>query len=146
MSEETIETFSANYKVKHPEATDADIKKAWDERPKNLTEKIVAVMNDYGETLIKQMEARLMTRVDEVVKATQDELVGAIRKGVGLDEDPVIHLSEVTAVVRKILLDAQTPGKKTGEVAEKREADTGGVPKIDVAKEFEEMKKARGVV
>lgn len=142
--------FAVSYKKDNPKATDKDIKAAWDaEQVKdlNLTEKITKMMDEYGTMLIKQMEVRLATRIDEIVAATQDELVGAIRKGVGLEEDPVVHLSEVTSVVRKMLLE-KDEGKKTGD----GEGDGPGGPeteeprKFDLEKRFDELSKGRGVI
>jgi len=143
--------FALSYKKDNPKATDEDIKAAWGAKQTegmNLTDKITKVMDDYGSMLIKQMEARLQTRIDEIVKATQDELVGAIRKGVGLDEDPIVHLSEVTSVVRKLLLE-KDEGKITtddgGEGPPGKPAE-GEVRKFDLDGRFNELTKGRGVV
>ena len=152
--EETLEEFTAAYKVKNPDATDEEIKAAYDAKQlegMNLTDKITKMMDDYGVMLIKQMEARLATRIDEVVAATQDELVAAIRKGVGLDEDPVIHLSEVSAVVRKMLLEKDggegkrtpnDPGAGPGGVP----PDDGNRPKFDLEKRYSDLQKNRGAI
>jgi len=146
--EKTLEEFTTAHRETNPDATDEDIKALWDaEQVKdlNLTEKITKVMDDYGSMLIKQMEVRLATRIDEIVKATQDELVGAIRKGVGLDEDPVVHLSEVTSVVRKLLLE-KDEGKKTtdgDEAGPEGKPVEGELPKFDLEKRFEDVTKGR---
>lgn len=152
-NEQTLEEFTTAYKTENPDATDEDIKTAWDEKQLeglNLTDKITKMMDEYGEMLVKQMEARLATRIDEVVAATQDELVGAIRKGVGLEEDPVIHLSEVTSVVRKILLEKDGDGKQTGDDHGKGPAGVAppdsGMPAFDLEARHKEMlmKQGRG--
>jgi len=123
VKEETLEEFTLTYKKENADATDEQIKAAWEASQLvglNLSEKISKMMDDYGGMLIEQMEQRLQKRVDEVVEETQDELVAAIRKGVGLDDDPVIHLSEVSSVVRKILLEKEGgEGKKSTEETEK---------------------------
>ncbi len=141
------EEFAVAYRKINPTATDKDVMLAWSVEQAgglNLTDKISKVMDDYGVMLIGQMEVRLQKRIDEVVASTQDELVGAIRKGVGLDDDPVIHLSEVTSVVRKILLD-QDAGKKTLEKT--GDGSPGDLPAdkplFDLGKRFDEMKKGR---
>jgi len=143
----TLEIFTEEYKKTNPDATDEAIKAAWEvEQVKNLnlTEKITKTMDDYGEMLIKQMEVRLQKRIEEVVASTQDELVGAIRKGVGLEDDPVIHLSEVTSVVRKILLDGDG-GKKTLE--KEGGGPPGDLPEtkplFDLEKRFKELNAGR---
>lgn len=145
--EKTLEEFTTAFKVDNPKATDEEIKAAYDEsllEGMNLTEKVVAVMDDYGKMLMAQMKATLQKQMDEVVKSTQDELVAAIRKGVGLDEDPVVHLSEVTAVVRKMLLDADS-GKQTaddpGTGPGGEPAPDGDTRKFDLEKRFTELSK-----
>jgi len=152
LSEEkkTLEEFTIAYKEENPDATDEDIKAAWDAAQvegMNLTDKVITVMDDYGKMLMAQMKASLVKQMDEVVKATQDELVAAIRKGVGLEEDPVIHLSEVNALVRKMLLE-KDDGKKTtddgGEGPPGKPAE-GELRKFDMDKRFDELMKG-GVV
>ena len=152
MSEkETLEEFTIAYKEENPDATDEDITAAWEAKQvegMNLTDKVITVMDDYGKMLMAQMKASLVKQMDEVVKATQDELVAAIRKGVGLEEDPVIHLSEVNALVRKMLLE-KDDGKKTtddgGEGPPGKPAE-GEVRKFDLDGRFNELTKGRGVV
>ncbi len=144
-----VEEFTVEYRKTNPKATDKDVMLAWSvEQAKdlNLTDKISKVMDDYGSMLITQMEVRLQKRIDEVIAATQDELVGAIRKGVGLDEDPVIHLSEVTSVVRKILLD-QDSGKKTLDKGGDGPPGAGPInPRtFDIEKQYAEMNKGRTI-
>lgn len=146
----TLEEFTATYKETNPDATDEDIKAAYDAsllEGMNLTEKVVQVMDDYGKMLMTQMKATLEKQMAEVVKSTQDELVTAIRKGVGLDDDPVIHLSEVNSLVRKMLLEKEGgDGKKTGEGKDKGpggNADDPAAPVIDVGKMWDEANKGR---
>ena len=131
VNEKTLEEFTATYKETNPEASDEDIKAAYDAsllEGMNLTDKVSKVMDDYGKMLIKQMEARLQAKIDDVIKSTQDELVASIRKGVGLDDDPVVHLSEGSAVVRKMILEKDGgDGKKTAEL-EKGGPDGHGQP------------------
>jgi len=151
--EETFEEFTATYKETNPDATDEDIKALWDAKQTeglNLTEKVTKMMDEYGNMLIKQLEVRLTARVDELVKSTQDELVASIRKGVGLDKDPVVHLSEVTEVVRKMLLEKDGgDGKQTtddkGKGPDGKPADDGGQPKFDLEKRFSELSNGRVV-
>ena len=140
--------FALSYKKENPKATDKDIKVAWDESQiegLNLTDKVVKVMDEYGKMLMAQMKASLVKQMDEVVKATQDELVAAIRKGVGLEEDPVIHLSEVNALVRKMLLE-KDEGKKTedGEGGGPDGDESDDPRKFDIAKSFNELTNNRG--
>ncbi len=134
VNEKTLEEFTTTYKETHSEATDEEIKTAYDESllaDMNLTDKVSKVMDDYGTMLIQQMEVRLQKRVDEVIKSTQDELVASIRKGVGLDDDPVIHLSEVSEVVRKMILKQSGDGKKTIEIEKGGPEGQGGKPPVE---------------
>ncbi len=134
VNEKTLEEFTTTYKETHPKATDEEIKSAYDEsllEGMNLTDKVSKVMDDYGKMLITQMEARLQKKIDDVIKSTQDELVASIRKGVGLDDDPVIHLSEVSEVVRKMILKQSGDGKKTNEIEKGGPGGQGEKPPVE---------------
>ncbi len=143
-----LSQFAVAHRKTNPKATDNDIKLAWgieQSKDLNLTEKITRVMDDYGTMLINQTEAKLQKKIDEVVAATQDELVSAIRKGVGLTDDPVIHLSEVQEVVRKMFLD-QDLGKKTTDVGGDGQpgGETVDPRAFDIEKQYAELTKSRG--
>jgi hypothetical protein len=81
--------------------------------PPNLTEQILAVMKEYGKAISEQVKHEIMVEMDKVVKETRVEAVNAIKKGLGLEKDPVIHLSEIEGIVRKVVLDNTDPGKRT---------------------------------
>lgn len=83
---------------------------------KGLRNRILAVMKEYGDTLADGIKQDIQDRMDKVVQETRDEMVESLRKGLGLEKDPVVHLSEVEGMVRKIVLDEKPHGKRTETV------------------------------
>jgi hypothetical protein len=80
---------------------------------KGLVQKIEAVITEAMEAKFKVLEKRIETRMAAIVKDKEDEAVKALRKGLGLEQDPVVHLSEIEGMVRKIVLDEEPHGKRT---------------------------------
>ena len=145
----TLEEFTTAYKEENPDATDDVITTAFEAyqlEGLNLTDKVIQVMDDYGKMLMEQMKATLQKQMDSVIKSTQDELVAAIRKGVGLEEDPVIHLSEVSGLVRKMLLEKEAGAGKitTDNPGAGPDGSEKPVEKLfDLDKSFNEAMKGR---
>ena len=108
----------ARVKAENPEMTDEAARAQCTKEPpaeaeKNLQTQIIGVMKEYGKTLAEQIKTDIHTQMDKVIKETKDEMVSGIRKGLGLEKDPVLHLSEIEGVVRKIVLDDKPHGKRT---------------------------------
>lgn len=115
----------------------------------NLTEQISELMKEYGKTLSEQIKHDIKKEMDQVIADTKKEAVEAIRRGIGLDKDPVIHLSEVEGLVRKIVLDNAEPGKRTETVTKEKptEGPATEKPLIKTAAEIhEELMKKKGTV
>jgi hypothetical protein len=112
---------------------------------KGLRNQILGIMKEYGETLADEVKRDIKTEMDKVVKNTKDELVGSIRKGLGLEKDPVVHLSDVEGLVRKIVLDGSEHGKRSEtETTDKPTEGADDIKKIKSAKEmWKEMTKDR---
>jgi len=117
MEKQTEECVQAKIKAGMTEeearAACAEQKSTKSEIIPNLTEQIAAVMKEYGKTLAEQIKTDIREEMDKVVAETKNEAVEAIRKGLGLAKDPVIHLSEIEGIVRKIVLEKAEPGKRT---------------------------------
>lgn len=117
-AEETEEQCIARVKAEKPELSDEDARAQCTQKPegeaeKGLRDQILSVMKEYGDNLAEQIKKDIKVKMDEVVKQTRDEMVGSLRKGLGLEKDPVVHLSEVEGMVRKIVLDEKPHGKRT---------------------------------
>ena len=89
-----------------------------------LGDKLIAVMKEYTDASIAKAKMNTEKRLAEVQEETEKELIESIRKGLGLQKDPVVHLSEVEGMVRKILLDKEPHGKRT--ITETGEKPTEG--------------------
>ena len=112
---------------------------------KALGEKLIAVMKEYTDDAIKTAKVNTLKRIAEVKKETEEELIQSIRKGLGLEQDPVVHLSEVEGLVRKILLDKEPHGKRTvTDTPAKPSEGAQGAAKIpssaDIFKRLQEKK------
>ena len=131
--EETVEQCMARVKAENPEMSDEAARAQCTKKPeppaeaeKNLQTQIIGVMKEYGKTLADQIKTDIRTEMDKVIKETKDEMVKGIRKGLGLEKDPVLHLSEIESVVRKIVLDNKPHGKRTDTLT--KEKPTDGTP------------------
>jgi len=135
-------------------STDVKDKPKTDDQPKptaipNLTEQISELMKEYGKTLSEQIKSDIKKEMDKVVEDTKKEAVEAIRRGIGLDKDPVIHLSEVEGMVRKIVLENTESGKRTETVTKDKPAEGPAAekPPVKPATEiFDELMKKKGTV
>lgn len=116
---------------------------------KALGEKLIQVMKEYTDASIQKAKENTEKRLAEVQKETEQELIDSIRKGLGLQKDPVVHLSEVEGLVRKILLDKSPHGKRTETITKDKPTEgegAGAKPKIakseDIFKKLMEKKGA----
>ena len=78
-----------------------------------LETQVLGFMKEYGKKLIAEMKVQIDKDIKVAIQENRDALVGNIKKGLGLVEDPTVHLSEVEGMVRKILLDKEPHGKRT---------------------------------
>ena len=135
-AEETLEQCIARVKAEHPEMSDEDARAQCTQKPteeaaeKGFMEKMIAVFDEAMEKKMATFWKDVETRMDEAVKKVQDQAVLGLRKGLGISEDPVVHLSEMEGLVRKVVLEASEHGKRT-ETLTKDKPDEGkeGEPK-----------------
>jgi len=96
----------------------------------NLTQRIEGVIKDVFSLKIAALEKRMDEKIEELLKGKEVEMEQALRKGFGLDNDPVIHQSDLVAAIRKAALDNADPSKKTPAPKEKAGPD-GNAPQKD---------------
>jgi len=113
-----------------------------------LNEKMVAVIKEYVDAAIAQVKLDVQKRMLEIKKEAEDELVTSVKTGLGLQKDNVVHMSEIEGMVRKILLDAVPPNKKTlTETPDKpAEGDVTKTQKIDMETQFNTLIKSKGAL
>ena len=107
-----------------------------------------AVITKSFEARLKEVEANMLKKVAEHVEDIEDEAAKQIRTNLGITEDPVIHLSEVGEIVRKIYLEEAGDKKKSETIIKNRpdEGPTDGQFKFPpIEQDFEKMKKDRGI-
>jgi len=111
-----------------------------------INEKLIAVMKEYMDETMKQFKVDIEKRLTEEKLNIENELVSSVRTGLGIQKDPVIHLSEVESVVRKIVLNNTGEAKKTlTETPDKPSDGDVSKTKPDLEKQFSDLMKNRGV-
>jgi hypothetical protein len=96
-----------------------------------LEQRIMGVMQDVVNTKIKALEQKLDDQIKDLVKAKEAEMETALRKGFGLEHDPVIHQSELYAAIRKAALEQSEPEKRTPAPAKDKAGPAGTQTKED---------------
>jgi hypothetical protein len=112
----------------------------------DLQKAIVEAVKEYGKTLAEDVKKEVLEDVMKTVENIKKEAANAVRKGLGIEQDPVVHLSDIQKEIRKALLEAAPPNKKTlTETPEKpAEGEVTKTQKIDVETRFNEMMKNKG--
>lgn len=103
----------------------------------NLEQRIMGVMKDVIDTKILALEKALDEKIDNILKSKEIEMEQALRKGFGLEQDPVIHKSDLIAALRKASLEQSEPAKKTPAAIEKA-GPTGSKSENALDKVFEQ--------
>jgi hypothetical protein len=113
-----------------------------------INEKLIAVMKEYMDQVLTEFKADITKRMAEEKVNIENELVSSVRTGLGIQKDPVIHLSEVEGVVRKIVLNTSGEAKKTlTETTDKpSEGDLTKNAKIDIKTQFEQILAGKGAL
>jgi hypothetical protein len=102
------------------ESPSAPIAKALAEGNISLEKRIESVITEYVTKAVGDLEKRIDGMINAQLKAKEIEVEQALRKGLGLENDPVLHQSDMISFMRKAALEAQTEsGKKTPATIEK---------------------------
>jgi hypothetical protein len=96
---------------------------------KPLVDRIMAVVEDVMKAKLDTFEKKIDEKIDVILKSKEVEVEQALRKGFGLEQDPVIHMSDLVKYGRKIGLENSESGKKTPAALEK--AGPEGTGKIE---------------
>jgi hypothetical protein len=104
--------------------SDAGLQKAVDTVASvGLEQRIERTVNEYVDKKLdarfSSLEKSLDEKIEGIVKAKEIEVESALRKGFGLENDPVIHQSDLIATIRKLELEKADTGKKTPTAVEK---------------------------
>ena len=79
----------------------------------SLIDRIMAVVTDVVNAKFAAFEKNLDTKIADILKGKEVEVERALRKGFGLESDPVIHMSDLIAYGRKAGLEKSEPEKRT---------------------------------
>jgi len=114
----------------------------------DLTQAFISTMQEYGQQLVEKTKKEILAELDKMVEEVKKEAVTAVRRGLGVDADPVIHLSEIEGIVRKIALENAEPEKRSETVSKDKPTEEPAKEgfKLKTAQEiWDENNKNRGV-
>jgi len=83
-----------------------------------LIDRIMNVMSEVMNKKLGDFEKKIDAKIDVILKGKEVEIEQALRKGFGLENDPVVHMSDLIEHGRKLALakaetDKRTPGAET---------------------------------
>lgn len=84
-------------------------------KPEELTlmARITAVIEDVMKSKLDTFEKKIDEKIEAILKSKEVEVEAALRKGFGLEQDPVVHMSDMIEYGRKIALEKADTGKRT---------------------------------
>lgn len=144
------EKFMEHMKGLFPNATEKQLDDAWERHSSTtLTDQIVAATQSYGEMLVKELQAKFDKQLEETLAEQQQAIVDGVRKGLGIDDNPAIHLKDLDGIVRDLVMKHSDPGKKGkagDEGTPEQPGNTGDDEPytFDFSKRLEEDLKNRG--
>jgi len=80
---------------------------------KNLIDRITEVVEEVMKSKLATFEKTIDGKIEAIIKTKEAEVELALRKSFGLENDPVVHMSEMIAAVRKASLENADAGKRT---------------------------------
>lgn len=80
---------------------------------KSLIDRIMGVVEDVMKAKLTEFEKKIDTKIDTLLKTKEVEVEQALRKGFGLENDPVVHMSDLIAHGRKLGLETSAPEKRS---------------------------------
>ena len=105
-----------------------------------VTTKKLAAIEKTLEDKVDAMEKRFDGKIEKSLSAKEIEMERALRKGFGLESDPVIHMSDLIAYGRKGALEKADTGKRT-PAKEGEKGPEGTVATDSISKMFENARK-----
>jgi len=89
----------------------------------SLEKRIEGVIRDVLNVKLKALELSMDKKIESILKTKEIEMEAALRKGFGLETDPVVHQSDLIKAIRKATLDNTESQKRTPPAAEKAGPD-----------------------
>ena len=106
----------------------------------SLLDRVMNVLEDVMKAKMADFEKKVDDKIDTILKSKEIEVEHALRKGFGVENDPVIHMSDLVAYGRKSALETAETGKRT-PTAETPAGPEGNVELSPVDTLFEKAKK-----
>jgi len=74
---------------------------------------LVAINKEWQEQTLAKMKEENERFHDQALDGLKQETIDTYRRGLGIDPDPVMHKSEMVAMIRKMALEKAETGKRT---------------------------------
>jgi len=105
-----------------------------------LIDRIMGVMSDVMTKKLDDFEKKIDGKIETILKSKEVEIEQALRKGFGLEQDPVVHMSDMITYGRKMALEKADTGKRT-PAKEGDKGPEGTVATDPISKMFNEARK-----
>lgn len=105
-----------------------------------LIDRILHVVEDVMKAKMDNFEKKIDDKIDAILKTKEVEVEKALRKGFGLENDPVVHMSDLIEYGRKQALEKAETGKRT-PASETPAGPEGNTPQNPIDELFEKAKK-----
>ena len=79
----------------------------------SMIDRIMKVVEEVMNAKLSAFEKTIDGKIDAIVKAKEAEVELALRKGFGLEQDPVVHMSDMISAIRKASLEHAETEKRT---------------------------------
>ena len=112
----------------------APIEKAIADGTGTLEKRIEAVINEYVQKAVSNLEKNIDTMISNQLAAKEIEVEKALRKGLGLENDPAVHQSDLIAAIRKATL--ENAEKRSPAASTKASGPEGNQPSDPIDKMF----------
>ena len=138
-NEDTQKCEPIETKTSPPAASEA-VKAAQISDAAPLIDRIMNVMSEVMNKKLSDFEKKIDGKIDTILKGKEVEIEQALRKGFGLENDPVVHMSDMIEYGRKLALDKAETAKRTPG-AETPGGPDGNLQLSEVDKMFAKAKK-----
>jgi len=111
------------------------------------SDRIVKAVKEYSKIQNDQLMDRVKKSIDSMNRQRETELLRQVKEGLGIPENRPVQMSEVTEVVRKLLLEANEPEKRSETITKDKPTESTDLPELPKADDmFNDILKARGGV
>jgi len=116
---------------------------------KSFMDRIIGVMQELVTKKFSEFEKAMDDKIAQILAQKELEVEQGLRKSLGLQEDPVVTQSQLIGQVRKMLLEANAPEKRSPTAATSTTPGPDGIQKgeaNEIDKAFDDTLSSLGAV